>query len=142
MKISLTYFAIITFFIMHSNNKIENEHIFVYETSTKIYGRAYLYFVYINNNKIDSITSYNINYSKEKINKIIKGKAVESNFVNYTKLDNGNIKIEGIIDVAYNSSNFNNEKRAKYYSLICKDFLNLSNKEKIRILENWKNDVK
>ena len=118
-----------------SDFQIVDGDVYIYEYSRKNYGQAIVGFIITNDSFVVQDISFKIYFSDDKLKKVLKyneNKRLRS----YVKKEDGNIEIEGLLVLCCSSENFKKEKRDsdEFYKILSDDFLNIENKERLRIL--------
>jgi hypothetical protein len=113
----------------------EQQNVFIKDYAEKIYGKATIQFVIINDSTNLVLESFNIKYNKDSINQI----SVNSDTLNTTYYidQHSDLLLHKKIKY-YSSSNFklNNFKHNNLFYLIDKDFLNSENDRKLEMLRH------
>ncbi|GEM_PF-2261025 len=118
----------------------QQENVYIYEASPKIYGQSIIGFVIIQDDVVKQILNYKIYFSDKKgIIKINKKDYPSNHIYTYKKDGNGNINIEGLNIQAYTNESyvkhrFNNDK---LYTAIHPNFSSSSNQQKMKILNEY-----
>lgn len=136
VKSSIFIFTIITSLNSFCQKKTIFKDVYVYETPSKIYGKAYVNFVTLQDGK-PYLKSFKINYDKNKIKKISEtGYLAGSNDLKIQNLEDGNIKIGN--HKAFKSDDFKKNiiYNKKLYELLDANFLNLNNESKLAFFLN------
>ncbi len=113
-----------------------DEGLYICDYASKIFGQTTLVLVELNDSTaIES--SYTIYYTKTKIKRVVKRKHI----IKYKSINknNGNISFNDYKTIYYTSKNFANHRRLNsdiFYHLLSPKFFDISNKEKLKILES------
>lgn len=137
MKKKVNIFSIILFILSVSSvySQKYNEEIYIYDTPTKILGKAYVNFIFIEDDLIKKIDYFEIKYCKKKITKI-EHYSKNFNSKDFIKLESGDIEFNE--KIAYKDVNFKNNKifSDKFYNLLDSSFLKLTNIEKLKFINS------
>ena len=134
-KINIYCIILIIFSISTVYSQNSGEEIYIYDTPTKILGKAYINFIITEDNLIKTIDYFEVKYHKRKIKKIISY-SKQFNSKDFIKLDSGDIEFND--KKAYLNVNFEKNKiySDKFYSLLDSGFLKSTNSEKLKIIRS------
>jgi len=111
---------------------------YIYEYAIKKPGQAYVGFITLDNSLIVQDICFTINFSDGKIKDVTKAERIKSNTRKYSKKENGNIYIGSLL--CYTSENFTCRNKLisdDIYKMISSDFLNVSNKDRLKMLDSF-----
>ena len=136
----------ILLFMLTSCNKADSQspqtpiidgNVYIYEYAMKKPNQAHIGFIIIDNDLIVQDIYFTVNFSKGQVKNVFRRDNAITNTIQYSKREDGNILIERNKFLCYDSENFiSREKRISdnIYKMISHSFLEMTNKERLKIL--------
>ncbi len=111
-----------------------DKNIYIFEYPGKIYGQTIIGFFQTNDTFAEQIF-FKITFTNEKI--ITVKKEIDNTKYKYLKKQDGNLYIDGLNLICFEEKIFKNKmiNTINFYNLLSKDFLDISNKDRLNILE-------
>jgi hypothetical protein len=122
-----------------NNSCIKDGETYIYEYSIKVPGQANVGFVITDDTSVIQNIDFKIYFSKGKVEKVLKYDGLKGGKYHYSQKENGNIFIEELNKLCYTSEDFISRNKLvsdDIYKLISSDFLNMTNKERLKMLDS------
>jgi len=120
-----------------NNFSIKDGDTYIYEYAIKKPGQAYVGFIVLSDSLIVQDICFTINFSDGKIKNVTKAEGIKSNTRKYSKKENGNVYVGSLL--CYTSESFISRRKLitdDIYKMISPDFLNITNKERLKMLDS------
>ncbi|HOU97504.1 MAG TPA: hypothetical protein PLP65_01530 [Bacteroidales bacterium] len=133
----LILFMTVSYCSKVNNVQVVEGETYIYEYAIKKPGQAYVGFIILKDSLIVQDICFTINFSDGKIKDVTKAEGIKSNTCKYSKKENGNIYVGSLL--CYTSENFTSRRKLipdDIYKMISPDFLNMTNKERLKMLDS------
>lgn len=133
----LILFMTVSYCSKNNNVHVVEGETYIYEYAVKKPGQAYIGFIVLKDSLIVQDICFTINFSEGKIKDVTKAERIKSNTRKYSKKENGNIYVGSLL--CYSSEGFINRRKLipdDIYKMISPDFLNMTNRERLKMLDS------